>query len=198
MRTRLVIAVLFAAFSAPLAAQGLQPPHAEDVWPQWQARVTLSMATWSPVRLTPDPSYGRPSLQSGALYGDYYFDVPGLRLSSTGGLRATGGLVVGTRGLAPTGASLLRPNGAVGLSMQSALPTNGDPGADTVPYLGLGYTGLAAKGGWGFTADLGLVAENPGGAGRVGRALFGNQSLDGAMRDMRFTPVIQVGVSYAF
>lgn len=159
------------------AADGMVPPKDGVVWPQWQVRMSLSTATLSPVQLAGD-STGASRLSAPAgpsLFSDYYFDVPGLRLpAATGGLRATSGLKAGTRG-----------------------PTQG---MDTVPYLGLGYTGLSLKGGWGLTADLGLVAEAPGNAGRVGRALFGssNQSWDAALRDMRFSPVLQLGVNYAF
>jgi hypothetical protein len=173
MRTRPIpfsFAVAALCCQAAFAADGLLPPRSQDVWPQWQARVTVSTTALAPVSLT-----GEPQTRS-ALLGDYYFKAPGLRLpASMGGVRATSGLMFGSRGWG------------------AAPPT--DP---TLPYVGLGYTGLAIKGGWGFTADLGLVAENPSGAGRFGRALLGNQNFDSALRELRFSPVLQVGVSYAF
>jgi hypothetical protein len=73
----------------------------------------------------------------------------------------------------------------------------GDAGS-TLPYLGLGYTSIRAGSGFSFTADLGVVAQTPPGAPTLGRALFGTQSLDAAVRNLRFTPVIQLGVRYTF
>jgi len=180
------------------ASDGLVLTHGDEVWPQWQARVTVSTTTLLPVTLAADSS-ARNTLQSGALFSDFYFDTPGLRLpSSFGGLRATGGLMIGPRGLAQgLTTPALRSAQRYGILVQSgASPLAGDANNDAVPYLGVGYTGLALKGGWGITADLGLVAENPSRA----RALFGNsgQGLDNTLREMRFSPVFQVGVSYAF
>ncbi len=187
-----------------VAADGMSPPRGGMVWPQWQARIAISTATLAPVRLTADnASAARQTLQSGALFSDYYFDAPGLRLpAATGGLRATSGLLAGARGVAQSGFAA-RPLGdtRLGLSVQNGLsPLAAEGAVDTVPYLGLGYTGLSLKGGWGLTADLGLVAEAPGNAGRVGRALFGNgnQSWDAALREMRFSPVLQLGLAYSY
>lgn len=176
---------LTAALAAPplWAADGLTSPRPVDVWPQWQARLTASGTTLAPVTLTADPA--RSAAASAALLSDYYFDTPGLRVPTlTGGLRATSGLVATPRAAAPGPWSASANDGSV----------------DTVPYLGIGYTGLSADRAWGITADLGLVAENPGGAGRVGRAIFGNsgQPWDGALREMRFSPLLQLGVRYAF
>jgi len=191
--------MLFGA--AALAADGLTPPSSDVVWPRWQARVSVGSAVLLPVSLNGDAG-ARGALPSGAIFSDYYFDAPGLRLpASTGGLRATSGLMVGPRGTPVVGASTLRAGGRLGFAPAlGTLQSVGDGSADTVPYLGVGYTGFALKGGWGITADLGLVAESPANAGHVGRALFGNsgQTFDGALRDMRFSPVLQVGVSYAF
>ena len=63
----------------------------------------------------------------------------------------------------------------------------------TLPYMGVGYTGLSVRSGWSFSADLGLVAQNPGGL-----KLIRSQSLDDAVREMRLAPLLQFGVSYAF
>ena len=198
MRTRPMLSWMAVVALCPsaFAADGLLPPRSQDVWPLWQARITVSTAPLAPVTLAGDTA-GHNAVQSGAVLSDYYF-APGLRLpASMGGLRATSGLMFGPRGLASGSGTPWR---AGGLALQNGTsPLASDGSSDnTVPYLGLGYTGLALKGGWGFTADFGLVAENPSGAGRVGRAIFGNQSFDNALRDLRFSPVLQVGVSYAF
>lgn len=183
------------------AAEGLVPPDGSDLWPQWQARITVSTSTLAPVSLTGVlDSAARGAPQLGALVGDYYFDFPGLRLpSSLGGLRATGGLLAGSRGLAWSTGSALRPANRFGLSWAgglSALAVDTTP--DPLPYVGLGYTGLSQKGGWGISADLGLVAEHTGGSTRPSRSLFGVQGMDNAVRDLRLSPVLQVGISYAF
>lgn len=178
----IALADLLAA-SVALAADGLTAPRSADVWPQWQARLTVSTLALSPVTLTADPTRTTPP--AGTLLSDYYFDAPGLRLPAViGGVRATSGFMVAPRSAALGGWT----------------PTAADANPDNVPYLGIGYTGLSAKRAWGVSADLGIVAENPGGAGRLGRAVFGNgsQAWDGALREMRFSPWVQIGVSYAF
>jgi hypothetical protein len=183
-------------------ANGLTAPDGREVWPQWQARITLSTVSLDRVSLSaqPDPRAQRLGLQSGALLGDYYFDLPGLRLPALqGGLRASSGLMIGPRGLALSGSGLLRGGQSFGLAVQGGNLTPFDSGRlDAAPYIGLGYTALAGHGSFRISADLGLVAEHPGGVSGVGRALFGTQGFDSALREMRLSPVLQVGVSYSF
>jgi hypothetical protein len=158
------------------AVDGLTIPDGQAVWPQWQARVAVDPPLLMPVSLTAplNVAYGT-GISGSRLLGDFYFDAPGLRLpASMGGLRATSGLINGLRSTAQTIST------------------------ETLPYLGLGYTGLSLKGGWGITADLGLALENPSSAARAGRALLGNQGLEQALREVRLSPMLQVGVSYAF
>lgn len=167
-RAVLVSAAFCVCAASAGAANGLATPDDRVVWPQWQARMTINAVQLAPVSLIE-----RSAVSSSAVMGDYYFDAPGLRLpASMGGVRATGGLMTGLRA-----------------------PLTGAP-ADTVPYLGVGYTGLALKGGWGVTADLGLALD--GLPGRSGHAPFGNQGFDGALRELRLSPVLQLGVRYAF
>jgi hypothetical protein len=68
----------------------------------------------------------------------------------------------------------------------------------TAPYLGIGYTGMSIKGGLSFSADVGVAAMNPGPGLRFGRVVSGAQSFDDMLRELRLTPVIQLGVSYSF
>jgi len=75
-------------------------------------------------------------------------------------------------------------------------PVNESSG--TLPYVGIGYSSLAARSGWSFSADLGLVSLAPGNAVRLGRVFGGSQNLDDVVRDMRLTPVLQLGASYSF
>ena len=197
-RSALLSVILVCWAGLAWAGNGLTAPDGREVWPQWQARITLSTATLDRVSLSarPDARAQRLGLQSGALLGDYYFDLPGLRLPALeGGLRASSGLVIGPSGLALSGAGLLRGGRSFGLAVRSAgLAPFDDRPLDATPYVGLGYTGLAAGGAFSISADLGLVAEHPG----AGRALFGAQGFDSALRAMRLSPVLQVGVSYSF
>lgn len=107
------------------------------------------------------------------LVGDYYF-APSL------GLRATGGLQAGV-----TGNNDVR----LGTTRQRA-----------TPYVGLGYStgGVSANrwGGWGLSADIGVQAR--GSDLTLGRALESPAGVGELIRELRLTPVLQLGVSYAF
>ena len=161
----------WAVMASAQAAEGLAVPQASQVWPQWTSQKALDLSSAQRFSLVERPEF------SAGLLGNHYFNTPGLRLpatwGATSGLRATSGLLTARR-----------------------LQAGGGLVAETLPYLGLGYTGLALNGGWGFSADLGLALNE--GATRLGRAVFGNDSLDSAMRDLRFSPVLQLGVRYAF
>jgi len=108
------------------------------------------------------------------LMGDHYF-------ASDLGLRASGGLLIGV-----TGTSGVR----LGSTSRRAMP-----------YVGLGYStgGLSANrwGGWGLSADIGLQASQ-GGDWPLGRALESPAGMGDLLRELRLTPVLQLGVSYAF
>lgn len=181
MRTAWVLAASLATLSgtAALAADGLAPPGVGlQVWPQWQGRLTLNA-------LSPD----------WRLMGDYYFltkSLPG----TTGGFRATSGLVYGARPTLWAGAPTIASTRALGLDRQTVVLDGSEPA--TLPYLGFGYTGLSVRGGWAFSADLGVMAYNPGPAVRFGRVFTGAQTFDELVRDLRIAPVLQLGVSYAF
>lgn len=100
---------------------------------------------------------------------------------ASGGLRATGGLVPSPSASAP--------------GLRLGPPVAGDP----LPYLGLGWTQIGAGQRWNLTADLGLVAENPGGVLPLGRALLGNMGgADAAWRDLRLSPLLQLNLNVAF
>lgn len=202
MRTRTwtLLTLLVTCWSV-VAAEGLTVPDAARAWPQWQARLSLNTGAVQRFSLADavDASQPRSMLQGGALLGDYYFRS--LRfgwLAPQGGFRATSGLMVGTRTIA-VGDTLAGARSAwpLRLAVQSHPWAASAPVAsDTVPYLGIGYTGLSVKGGWGFTADLGLTAES--GATRFGRAVLGDQGFDTTLRELRLSPVLQLGVSYSF
>lgn len=181
------IAGLLAALSMTAqAGDGLQVSDGAVLWPSWQARLTLTMA---------DPVYGGArALRQASLLGDLYLlthrDDPDARWR--GGFRATSGVVAGSLGLAA-------PVSLAPLSTQ--LQSLSEPiGGETVvwPYLGLGYSGLSVRNGLSVSADLGLVARQPGAASGLGRALLGQQGLDSALRQLDLSPMVRLGLNYSF
>lgn len=191
-----------------LAALPLSPAMAADgdglkagstpmPWARWQGRLSLVTAT-DPWRLGVEGPATK--LSSASLMGDYYFARSLVGPAQLGGLRATSGLIFGPRS-AP---SVSRPGWANGSAIsigsrsigRAPMPSTNDGANDTatLPYVGIGYTGLSPRNGWGISADLGLIAKSPAGAVRVGAG----QSLDDLVRDMRMTPLLQLGVSYTF
>lgn len=207
--TRWLGAAVLAASAAAGNAWGVQGngliASPDSLWPRWQAR--LSLGTHRPLLPVDTMNTGNTGLQiSGfSLLGDYYFSRSLRATGSGGGFRATSGLFLGSRST-----SLLSTPGGSGIGQRFSvgqrhlggihLPSTTDGGADSgaVPYVGVGYTGLLGKGSWGFSADFGLMALNPGSAVKLGRVFSGNQSLDDAVRDMRLSPLLQLGVSYSF
>ena len=67
-----------------------------------------------------------------------------------------------------------------------------------VPYVGVGYSDLSTRSGWGFRADLGLMALQPQSAVKLGSTLSGAQGVDTWLNSMQLSPVLQIGVSYSF
>jgi len=187
------------------AGNGLSIPDAGPAWPHWQARVGINASTplWrSELGLGGDASGLK--VQGLSLIGDYYFARLPLGSQGVGGFRASSGLLLGAG--APLWASQAPGNGsgfALGRRNLGLLATGTglDPAAmdaTTVPYVGLGYSGLTGRGGWGFAADLGVMAVNGGSMVRFGRLFSGTQSVDDLLRELRLTPVLQLGVSYSF
>ena len=199
MRTALWTAIALiasapACFAATTGGDGLRP------WPQWQGRLSLS---------TSGPALGNTGLdvRSLSLMGDYYFARPSLGSQAAGGFRATSGLIVGARSSAAlsgnTGSLVGRAfsvdhRHTAWVNPLAAVEVPPSTELTTVPYVGVGYTGLSNKSGWGFSADVGLVALSPRSAVKLGRVLGGGQSLDEVLRDMRLSPLVQLGVSYSF
>jgi hypothetical protein len=203
---------LFVATLAPLAAsaggEGLSTDAERVPWARFQGRI--SYAATAPIASPVAPSDGTGlQVQGVSLMGDVYFGpAPGGSTKVTaGGFRATSGIIVGTRNslwgmsaMAPASGMLNVDRRLFGASPPS-LGYATDPANDatgTLPYLGIGYSSLAPRSGWSFSADLGLVSLAPANAGRLGRVFGGSQNLDDVVRDMRLTPVLQLGASYSF
>ena len=214
MRIRYGHVVLVALVGACMPAwsvegHGLQASDASWFHGRWQARIELSQGLngrrhIDSYKLATNPA--RSALRGLAVLRDYYFDWevdPDPAPVSTGGLRATGGLVVAPRSAAANSSS--RRASAHGSSRPGlagrALPNFGSAQDDDlipVPYVGLGYTDLPTRTGWGFRADMGLMALSPQSAVKFGSALSGAQGIDDLVRDLRLSPLIQIGVSYSF
>ena len=197
-------AVIAAALLAPCMAQaeGLKAPGDNLPWTRWQARLAIGAAaapTWRSGLDQHDRSLSG-GIGSASLMGDYYFARSLLTGGVANGFRATSGLIVGPR----TALWSARPSAPVGsvqverrlFDLQTGIDTAPLDTA-TLPYLGVGSSGLSLRGGWSVSADLGLVALAPGSV-KFGRMFGGTQGVDELLRDLRLTPVIQLGVSYSF
>ena len=206
----LVIAALMGAGAPAWSADGTGLQANDSSWfhGRWQARIELSQGASGrrhidPYNLAADTT--RSSLRGLAVLRDYYFDgsdPPDLGLAAAGGLRATGGLVVAPRSAAASASSRRGSTSGIspqGLSGNAIAGGWSDPNNDVipVPYVGLGYTNLPSRTGWGFRADFGLMALSPQSAVKFGSALSA-QGIDDLLRDLRLSPLIQIGVSYSF
>jgi hypothetical protein len=96
------------------------------------------------------------------------------------------------QGLDLTGFSVPRRSGWLG--------EHADSGYDLAvqPYIGIGYTEAMPRSGWRFSADLGLLGQSPRPAVKLGAAASAGPSVDDLLRDLRMSPLIQIGASYAF
>ncbi len=199
---------LYLLLVGSLALGGTSPAWADEgdglslQLPRLQGRVRLGMST--PVTGSAALGGSGPRMISASVLGDYYFDRQATRDGDASGFRATTGVFLGSRlgmwgGHAPAavgGSFLSVERHSFSLVAPQFLGDNADSG--TAPYVGLGYSGSSTKGGWGFSADLGLLALNAGNAVRLGRVFGGGQNLDDLLRELRFSPVLQLGVSYSF
>lgn len=186
-------ALAVGSFAQP--GDGLSPRT--DAWPKLQGRLSLSTGSSA---LPVDPIGGSDPvwLRGVSVMGDYYLTESLLGESRSGGLRATSALLIGRRSQA-LGAGVLGLPGS-GLRVErrlDALAAESDSGT-ALPYLGIGYTGLSNRGGFNFSADLGVVALTPGSPVRFGRAPAPPPSVDDTLRELRLSPMLQLGVSYSF
>ena len=210
----MIVAAALLSVNRPAGAQDGSGLRSESTWPRWQTRVgvqdsvrsevppsnTRSGSAWN------DSAVGS-SRQGLSLFGDYYLLQQGDAStgSYSGGLRATGGLWFGTWvtpwvGVSADAAALQAGYGSSrrGWSLQHAAGAGlADEAIESTPYLGVGYTGLQSLrgtgGGWGFSADLGVMGLKPRSAVRLGA-----QGSSESTRDLQLSPVLQFGVSYAF
>jgi hypothetical protein len=184
------VAALTLATGGAWAQDGLRAPD-EPSWPRWQTRLErLGPATTAQPLAAADQG----EATSGArIFGDYYlFDLGSAVDGFSGGLRAAGGLSVGARGQA-TGMPPGIGGSGLGWRGRSGIDA-GEQSMTTLPYVGIGVTGLSLRGGWGISADIGLAGYGL----RPARSDPDLNAAEDVLRELRLTPVLQLGVSYAF
>ncbi|HEY0954542.1 MAG TPA: hypothetical protein VGE36_07285 [Roseateles sp.] len=165
-----------------------------DTQPRWQARLQLSSSD-SPQDAR--PLLGGSRVLSANLLGDYYLTRSGIS-GLSGGLRATGGLLTGPLSISQSSGGLALGMGPVAAGRRSLALHGADAYAlepsGNLSYLGIGYTARMTGGGLSFSADLGLVSGSVG--LRLGRSSA--QGFEDAMRDLRFKPLLQLGLAYSY
>lgn len=166
-----------------------------DLHPRWQARLQLNS---SDSAADPTPHLGGSRVLSANLLGDYYLTRSGLS-GVSGGLRATGGVMLGPLSMALSSGGLALGSGPVAAGRRSLMASSLDSslleGSSNLSYLGIGYTGRVRGSGLAFSADLGLMSGAYAGL-RLGRSSA--QGFEDAMRDLRFKPLLQLGLAYNY
>ncbi len=180
-------ATLALTTSLPSQAEGLKLRPDAQPWPQWQARLGVVAPSKQGLQINPASPTSAP--RAAALLGDYYFTGPGFDPKRVGGgLRATTGWLYG--GSAALGLSQASRVSWLSPTVQpSLLSGNGRP--IHAAYIGIGYTGLSLKHGWGVLADVGVLSA-------PALASSGLGDTDFSIRNDRLTPTVRLGMSYAF
>jgi hypothetical protein len=163
--------------------------------PRWQARLQLSSTD---AASDATPHLGGSRILSANLLGDYYLTRSGFS-SLQGGLRATGGLLLGPLSMSQSSGGLALGSGPVSAGRRSLSLNRMDayslePSAN-LSYVGIGYTGRVQGSGFAFSADFGLMSGSYSGL-RLGRSSA--QGFEDAMRDLRFKPLLQLGLAYSY
>jgi hypothetical protein len=184
------------------AEGGLKVGTSGGYWSDVHTKLRFSASV-----LDTTPSLVGPTAMAGAqdsvplgasLGGDYYFSkdlATGGRPPS--GFRASGALLIRQPGVSLSDLSW-QPRAITSLAAPQPLLDPGQLGITAMPYLGIGYSDYSLKTGWGFWADIGLVVQSPGSALGMGRVLSGAQSAEDLVRELRMSPMLQLGVNYSF
>lgn len=204
----LVVAGMLGWCALAASAEGLKPP-VTGFWSSGPDKWQFSAQWIDSARASTSFSLDHGALHrpiGGALTGDYFFFADPDDAAPRIGFRASSGLLLRPTGMSTTELAL-SSRAAAGFggttrmlaSTAPGWPT--DPQGDTItalPYLGLGYSALWPKSGWGFWADVGMVVRSPGSALGMGRVIGGSQGVDELMRELRLAPLLQLGVNYSF
>lgn len=186
---RAAVLSLSAVFAVSAWADG-------DAQPRWQARLQLSSIDGTVD--AQQPHLGGSRVLSANLLGDYYLTGSGFS-SVRGGLRATGGMLLGPLSMAQSSGGLALGGGAISAGRRSLAFGGPDayalePNAN-LSYVGIGYTGRVQRSGFAFSADFGLMSGSYSNL-RLGRSSA--QGFEDAMRDLRFKPLLQLGLAYSY
>jgi hypothetical protein len=205
---RTLSALCLAAAALPtFAGEGIKVDLASGFWASEGSKVRVN-ALW--VASHPHSNAFGAETEAplaASVLGDYYFTMsPTPQLFSLSGFRASSGLLIRQPGVSLSDLALSsRSAAAFGVPSHLLLPSVPSPLTEnaagpytSLPYVGLGYSGIHAKSGWGFWADVGLVMGSPGSELGFGRVLSGTQSADDLMRELRLAPLVQLGVNYSF
>jgi hypothetical protein len=197
-RQETIMARLASAAVLSFSALVFAPPAfaQADAEPRWQARLQLSsLDNGSDAR----PLLGGSRLLSANLLGDYYLTQSGVS-GVSGGLRATGGLLLGPLSMAQSSGGLALGAGPIAAGRRSfalgGLDAYSLEPSGSLSYVGIGYTGRVHGSGFAFSADLGLMSGTYGSSLRLGRSSA--QGFEDAMRDLRFKPLLQLGLAYSY
>jgi hypothetical protein len=194
-RNLLLTTVLGLSVTAAIAADGLRTPVDDLLWPTWQVR--LSVTTSAPAAPWSASLVDGQRLRQASLLGDVYLGRAWLPQPAQwrGGLRATGGMLIG-----PLGPSMGAGSGVATADLWSLTePVLDATSTDLAlrPYVGIGYAGQSLRSGWGVSADLGLVASDPAALTGLGRGLWAGEG-SAVWRRLELQPVVRFGVRYAF
>ena len=200
LRLSALLALLCAAGLAA-ADSGLKVGAPGGIWSDVQTKLRFSAAVMD----TTTPQAGYPAMAvaqeyvplGASLGGDYYFSTDLAAGQPPSGFRASGALLIRQPGVSLADlAWQSRATTSLGTPLRLSDPAN--QGISAMPYLGVGYSDYSLKTGWGFWADLGLVVQSPGNALGMTRVLSGSQSVDDLVRELRLSPMLQLGVNYSF
>lgn len=204
---RCLVWAALAGMAGLCSAEGLKPERIGGYWSTVQTRLQINAVVLdAALPLHAWQLVGTPPLAA-SVGGDYYFSArPDDAIGPRTGLRASGSLLIlqpgvslseltrSSRALTSQGSAWRTP--ATGLGPMAFEPTAQSVSA--LPYLGLGYSDFSERTGWGFWADIGLVVQNPGPALGMGRVLSGAQGAEELLRELRLSPMLQLGVNYSF
>ncbi len=170
----MVLALGLMAAPGAVIAEGLLAPPTALGGSRWQMRIEVE-TTWLQSGGSALGLGGGANQQSARLFRDYQLDA--LRLGQTGGLRLTSGVL---------------------LSQRSGSSAADSDSRTAWPYFGIGYRSGSLRGDWGFSADVGMAAQNAGSVLQLGRVLGGSSSLNDVLRELRLLPMVRLGVNYSF
>ena len=204
LRPTMLWALLWVA-GAAIADGGLKVGPQGGFWSdvQTQLRVNAVVVETAPPLLGYAASTGWSghAPMAASVGGDYYLSK---NLVDAGappsGFRASGALLIRQPGVSLSDLAW-SSRATTSLALRQPYASVADPGTQGVsamPYLGIGYSDYSLKNGWGFWADIGLVVQSPSNALGMTRVMSGTQSLDDLVRELRLSPMLQLGVNYSF